>query len=118
MSKCRGQWILLLLLGSWGPGLGCDRAPAKAPVPIEKVAIVATVYPLADIARNVGGPYVSASWLIESGQSLSGVQSNVDLRNRLRSADQLQRDLRAQFHQHKDDLFELLAHPTSAPSSS
>lgn len=38
--------------------------------------------------------------------------------DRLRSADQLQRDLRAQFHQHKDDLFELLAHQLRTPLTS
>jgi GAF domain-containing protein len=38
--------------------------------------------------------------------------------DRLRSADQLQREVRAQFHQHKDDLFELLAHQLRTPLTS
>jgi zinc transport system substrate-binding protein len=64
---------------------GCD-APPPNPSRIEKTRVIATVYPLADIARNVGGPFVDESWIIESGQSLSGVQSTPDLRARLGSA--------------------------------
>ena len=73
--------ILLLLFAC-----GCDRTGAN-PAPIEKVNVVATVYPLADLARQVGGPYVNVSWILESGQSVSGLQSSPELRNRLRDAD-------------------------------
>jgi ABC-type Zn uptake system ZnuABC Zn-binding protein ZnuA len=65
--------------------LGCDNPPPN-PNKIEKTRVVATVYPLADIARQVGGPFVEDSWIVESGQSLTGVQSTPDLRARMGSA--------------------------------
>jgi zinc transport system substrate-binding protein len=68
-------------------GIGCDRSAPKAAVPTEKVNVGATVYPLADVARVVGGPYVTASWIVETGQSLQGVQGDSEARNRLRSSD-------------------------------
>jgi zinc transport system substrate-binding protein len=71
---------LLLLLGA------CDRA-APTPPRSERVKVLATVLPLADIVREIGGPYVQVEWIVESGQSVAGVQTTADLRNRLRSAD-------------------------------
>jgi zinc transport system substrate-binding protein len=71
-----------MLLGSLG---SCDR-PTPNPAQIQKTTVLATVYPLADIARQVGGPFVDESWIVESGRSLSGVQSTPDLRARLGSA--------------------------------
>jgi ABC-type Zn uptake system ZnuABC Zn-binding protein ZnuA len=68
-----------LLLG------GCEQ-PTPNPSQIEKTKVTATAYPLADIARQVGGPFVEESWIVESGQSLKGVQATPDLRARLGSA--------------------------------
>lgn len=66
----------------------CDRPKAKV-TPQRKLSVVATVYPLADVARQIGGDLVEVTWVIEAGQSLSGVQPDPVLRNRLRGADVL-----------------------------
>src|SRR4051812_21433201 len=77
--------LLLPLLLLAGAG-GCER-PSSSTSQIPKMRVVATVYPLADVAREVGGPFVDASWIVEGGQSLTGVQSSEELRNRLSNAD-------------------------------
>jgi ABC-type Zn uptake system ZnuABC Zn-binding protein ZnuA len=64
---------------------GCDRPASHAWAEQEPLTVVATVFPLADIARQIGGPSVSASWVIETGQSVAGMQSTPQLRNRLRT---------------------------------
>lgn len=72
--------LAMLLLG------GCKPAPT-ATEQSRKLSVVATAYPLADIARRVGDGLVEVSWVVEAGQSLRGVRPDVELRNRLRSAD-------------------------------
>lgn len=67
-------------------GIGCEKKAPK-PSPVETLNCIATVYPLADIVRQIGDSYVRVSWVIESGQSLQGMQTDLDLRNRLRNAD-------------------------------
>jgi ABC-type Zn uptake system ZnuABC Zn-binding protein ZnuA len=55
-----------------GAGLllvGCKRADPQFAAPMVKVPVLATVYPLADVARQIGGEYVDASWVLEDGQS-------------------------------------------------
>jgi zinc transport system substrate-binding protein len=63
----------------------CDDAPSPS-AGVQKVSVVASVYPLADLARNIGGSLAEVHWVVESGQSVSGV-SAAEVRNRLRSAD-------------------------------
>lgn len=75
---------LLLILG-FLLAVGCEKP--TAPPAVRKIGVVATVYPLADIARQVAGDVADVSWVIESGQSMKGVQPDEQLRNRLRSAD-------------------------------
>lgn len=58
--------IALLLLFLSGCGKGAVPQ-AKVPTPIN---VVATVYPLADIARQVGGPNVACDWIAEQTQRL------------------------------------------------
>jgi ABC-type Zn uptake system ZnuABC Zn-binding protein ZnuA len=60
--------------------IGCDRSPPST-TPPSKFRVLATVYPLADVAKRVAGDYADVQWLIESGQTLDGV-SDVDLRER------------------------------------
>src|SRR5688572_12177315 len=69
--------------------LGCDSrsdevdsGPEEAPI-----RVVATVYPLADIARQVGGKRVTVEWLRESGQGVEALEADPARRARLRSAD-------------------------------
>ena len=69
---------------------GCDRTADDArdagpePTPIR---IVTTVYPLADVARRVGGKRVTVEWLRESGQGPEALDADPARRARLRSAD-------------------------------
>jgi zinc transport system substrate-binding protein len=75
--------LLLVLTGS-----ACDDASRRSPkTPPEKISVVATVYPLAEIARQVGGQYVSVDWLSEAGQALDIPEPSADVVGRMRLAD-------------------------------
>jgi zinc transport system substrate-binding protein len=65
---------------------GCRRKSTDFSL-VNKVTIIATVYPIADVARQIGGDYVDVSWVVESGQSLTAVQPSSELRSRLSSTD-------------------------------
>ncbi|HWP40983.1 MAG TPA: metal ABC transporter substrate-binding protein [Tepidisphaeraceae bacterium] len=75
---------LLLLTLSLTVG-GCDQRASRTWTESEPVSVIATVLPLADIARQIGGTHVSVWWVIETGQSIAGMQSTPQLRNRLRT---------------------------------
>jgi ABC-type Zn uptake system ZnuABC Zn-binding protein ZnuA len=68
---------------------GCeDRADDEAAGPgAPPIRIITTVYPLADIARQVGGNRVTVEWLRESGQGPEALEPDSARRGRLRSAD-------------------------------
>jgi ABC-type Zn uptake system ZnuABC Zn-binding protein ZnuA len=68
---------------------GCDRGSntSSTPVPREPLRVVATVYPLADVARLVGGREVRVEWVLESGQTLDGFEPDRDMLDRLRTAE-------------------------------
>jgi zinc transport system substrate-binding protein len=51
------------------------------------MSVIATVYPLAEIARQVGGQYVSVEWLSEAGQALDIPEPPADVVGRIRLAD-------------------------------
>jgi ABC-type Zn uptake system ZnuABC Zn-binding protein ZnuA len=72
----------------------CDRkdrgqgAPARGPNErAEPVRVLATVYPLAAIVRQVGGERVTLEWFRESGQSPAALDASADNREMLRRAD-------------------------------
>jgi zinc transport system substrate-binding protein len=54
---------------------GCDRSTNQTPSAPAKLRVLATVYPLADIARRVAGEHADVQWLVESGQSLDALSS-------------------------------------------
>jgi zinc transport system substrate-binding protein len=68
--------------------VGCERrkSPASGTRVREKVDVLGTVYPLADVAQQVGGDDVKVSWIIESGESLVGFNPGAEARSRLRTA--------------------------------
>lgn len=68
-------WLCLLGTAAAAMTGGCDRKRAK-PSDLELLRVVATIYPLADIARRVGGTQVDVRWFIEGGQSLSDAPSS------------------------------------------
>lgn len=59
---------LLLLLTGWLTG--CSKKTEKNPQVAEpKIQVVATIFPLADIARNIGGDRVAVTTLLPPGSS-------------------------------------------------
>ena len=66
------KWILPALLALFIAG--CDDEVATTPPAARRISVVATTYPLADIARHVAGNRADVHWWIESGQSVAGFQ--------------------------------------------
>lgn len=63
----------------------CDRS-ASTSSSAQKVPVLATVYPLADVAKQVGGPFVDVSWVVESGQPIVNLDPGSAVRGRILSA--------------------------------
>jgi ABC-type Zn uptake system ZnuABC Zn-binding protein ZnuA len=63
---------------------GCDQSSNSTnPAAQSKLKVLATVYPMADLARRVAGEHAEVQWLVESGQTLDGLGiSPADLRDR------------------------------------
>jgi len=67
--------------------IGCDKtAPAPDLAATKKMVILAAVYPLADLARQVGGQHVDARWLLESGQHPADLRDSPELRRQAGAA--------------------------------
>src|SRR4051812_5270244 len=50
-------------------GLGCDSRPnAPSQATEHKVTVLASVYPMAEMASRIGGAHVDVQWLAEDGQ--------------------------------------------------
>jgi ABC-type Zn uptake system ZnuABC Zn-binding protein ZnuA len=82
----------LLILAALAAGLfgACNDEKSITDAPDrqqEKLVVLATVYPLADLAREIGGEWVTVEWLAESGQPLPGRTPPEDVYGRARSAD-------------------------------
>src|SRR4051812_13247490 len=67
------RWVPQVVLLIQLVVLGCDKPAAQAPRPPEKIKIMATAYPLADIARQVGGDAVQCDWVAEQGQAMDAI---------------------------------------------
>ena len=70
LSPYRYRFILAMLLASAMvmPQMSCDRhAPPNAPE-VLKIHVLSSVYPLASIAQQVGGPQAEVEWFCENGQ--------------------------------------------------
>jgi zinc transport system substrate-binding protein len=67
-------------------GAGCNRGTSNAPRPKEKPTIVASVYPLADVARQIAGDTADVSWIVESGDSVAGLNPSANARSRMETA--------------------------------
>src|SRR6266513_2292061 len=61
---------MLTILAMTAIGAGCDSRSSSgtSPVPPRRVTVLASVYPLADMAKRIGGAQVDVQWLAESGQ--------------------------------------------------
>ena|SRR5688572_2215721 len=70
--------------------VGCDDEKTVTDVPDrkpEKLVVLATVYPLADLAREIGGEHVAVEWLAEGGQPLPGNEPPESAHGRARGSD-------------------------------
>jgi ABC-type Zn uptake system ZnuABC Zn-binding protein ZnuA len=77
--------ILILILGAAClGGSGCGRSKAHSDDPVQ---VLATVYAIADIAKQVGGDYVTAEWYVEDGQSLTELSETPQRRQQFRAAE-------------------------------
>jgi ABC-type Zn uptake system ZnuABC Zn-binding protein ZnuA len=69
--------------------LGCGKAQPAAPVPPAKVRVVATAYPLASIASQVGAAAVQCDWIAEQGQSLDAVDPTPEVHAKIRQGEMI-----------------------------
>lgn len=74
------------LLAALVPFAGCDRTPTPAAPPRTQI-VFATLYPLADIARQVGGDLVKVDWLFDLGDPLDRYALDAADRVRMAGAD-------------------------------
>lgn len=102
--KERLSWLFLLFLAF---GLtDCEERAAPAQISKqEKLSILTTVYPLAAIARQVGGERVTVEWIAESGQPAPGENLSDELRSRARSVDFVLSDGESWASEGHDDTF-------------
>jgi ABC-type Zn uptake system ZnuABC Zn-binding protein ZnuA len=86
------RWLVILgvfLAGcdSGDSSKGKDRPAAPtAAATARKVSVLATAYPLAEMARRVGGAFVDVQWLCEGGQRPEDLESTAELRQRANAA--------------------------------
>jgi ABC-type Zn uptake system ZnuABC Zn-binding protein ZnuA len=66
---------------------GCSKPATPIPSGPPKISIVATAYPLADIARQVAGPVARYDWIVEEGQNLDAVDPTPEILDKIRRAD-------------------------------
>lgn len=79
---CRWVWAAALVVAA-----GCDDPAKNLNKPTEPLNGVATVYPLADVLRQIGGRWINVEWVIESGGSLDAIQPSQQLLDKLGTAD-------------------------------
>ncbi len=67
--------------------VACRRPAVSNVGPPSELVICATVYPLADVARNVGGKWIKVTWLLEGGRRVQGYKPSPAALERLRRSD-------------------------------
>ena len=83
-SLCR---VTILCIGTLLVASACDKpAPSADPRATKKIVILSTSYPLADLARRVGGSAVDVQWLSEGGEHPGSVADTPELRRRASAA--------------------------------
>jgi ABC-type Zn uptake system ZnuABC Zn-binding protein ZnuA len=65
---------------------GCGQSVTQQ-LPPPRVTVFATIYPLAEIAREIGGDSVRIDWLVEQGKLLNGFTMTQRERDRMTSTD-------------------------------
>src|SRR5690349_16523737 len=69
--------------------LGCGKAPPAPTATPAKIRVVATAYPLANIASQVGGDALQCDWIIEQGQSLDAADPTPEVRAKIRQGEMI-----------------------------
>jgi len=78
----RFAWMILFL--GVLMATGCRRTPAAPPSGENRpICVLASVYPMADIVRQVGGPWVNIDWVVEAPQDVRDVQTSDALTHKL-----------------------------------
>ena len=75
-----GALGLLILLAS------CDTPPAPS-AQLDRPVVIAPIYAVAAIIRQIGGDAFDVRWWVEAGQSLDELTETLERRNQLRTAD-------------------------------
>ena len=65
----------------------CDHPSSTAPQEPTKRHVLATVYPLADVVRQVAGELVDVDWLCENGSDPRDLKLSDDQKRRIQNAD-------------------------------
>ena len=77
--------LLIAALVAWD--LGCDKPTVPQARPATPISIVATAYPLADIARQIAGSSAKCDWIAEQGQALDAIDPTTAVLDQIRQAD-------------------------------
>jgi zinc transport system substrate-binding protein len=82
------RWIIALFALA-AIGLGCDSRSSSgtSPTPPRRVAVLASVYPMAEMLQRIGGPQVDVQWLAESGQRPEEIEPDAELKQRANKAE-------------------------------
>jgi zinc transport system substrate-binding protein len=86
------RWYMITAVIGGLTGLGCDSRRTSAPSPTgrPKIAVLASVYPMAEMVNRIGGGYVEVQWLAEGGQRPEEVEAaGGDLKQRANKAEMM-----------------------------
>ncbi len=77
------RWIIALFALA-AIALGCDSRSSSgtAPTAPRRVAVLASVYPMAEMVQRIGGPQVDVQWLAETGQRPEEIEPDAELKQR------------------------------------
>src|SRR6266566_4897419 len=89
MMKIPATAIAFLVVVFCGAIASCDRHPSDTPPPPPKRHVLATVYPLSDIVRQVAGDMVDVEWFCEYGLDPRDLKLSDEQNRRARNADLL-----------------------------
>src|SRR5258706_15912635 len=80
-SRC--YWIIALFALA-AIALGCDSRSSSgtAATPSRRVAVLASVYPMAEMVQRIGGAQVDVQWLAETGQRPEEIEPDAELKQR------------------------------------
>jgi ABC-type Zn uptake system ZnuABC Zn-binding protein ZnuA len=85
------QRLWLRLLVAMALLTGCDRSPSSpggaGGPPKRRVSVLATTYPLAEIAKRVGGSWADVQWLLEAGRRPEEIETTPEVNQRANKVD-------------------------------